>query len=122
MQRISVRYSTSVADSSPDSSYGSMPAEVDVTQEELLQLCREYLQRMKTTDVEVNDIIERTTDQDEDDSGEWFVLRRECVTASSFGEIIKRQKSFVPLVKKICYSKNIQTAAMRYGHDNEPVA
>ena len=35
-QRLEVRYGTSVADSSPDSSYGSMPVEKDLDQDELL--------------------------------------------------------------------------------------
>jgi len=122
-QRLEVRYGTSVADSSPDSSYGSMPAEKDLDQDELLRLCRERLQRMKMSVEEINDIIKGTTDQAEDDSGEWFVLRQECVTASLFGEIIKRRSSFVPLVKKIRYKNKFpQTAAMRYGHENEPIA
>ena len=122
-QRLEVRYGTSVANSSPDSSYGSMPAERDLTQDELLRLCREHLQRMKMSVEEINDIIKGTTDQAEDDSGEWFVLRQESVTASFFGEIIKKRSSFVPLLKKIRYKNKFpQTAAMRYGHDNEPIA
>jgi len=121
-QRLAARYGPSEADSTEDSSYGSNPAEVDVTQDELLRLCREHLQRMKMTVEELNGVIERTTEQAEDDSREWFVLRRERVTASSFGEVIKRRKSFAPLVKRIRYHKQINTAAMRYGRDNEPVA
>ena len=78
-----------------DSSYGSVPAEKDLDQDELLRLCREHLQRMKMSVEEINDIIKGTTDQAEDDSGEWFVLHQECVTASL---VIKRQSSFVPLV------------------------
>ena len=45
------------------------------------------------------------------------------MTVSFFGEIIKKRSSFVPLVKKIRYKNKFpQTAAMRYGHDNEPIA
>ena len=88
--RLKVRYDVSVADSSPDSSYGSAPAERDLTQDELLQLYKEHLQRIKMSVEEINDIIKGTTDQAENDSGEWFVLRQERVTASFFGGINKR--------------------------------
>ena len=78
---------------------------------------------MKMSVEEINDMIKGTTNQAEDDSGEWFVLCQECVIASLFGEVIKRQSCFVPLVKKIRYKNKFpQTAAMRYGHENEPIA
>ena len=44
---------------------------------------------------ELNGIIECTSEQVGDDSREWFMLRRQRVTTSSFGEIIKRRKSLL---------------------------
>ena len=48
----------------------------------------------------------------------------ECVTASSFGDIVKRRRStsFGPLVIKMLYSRHCITPAMQYGHNNELVA
>ena len=48
--------------------------------------------------------------------------RRGHVTASSFGEIVKRRLEYAPLVIRLLYSKAHTTKAMRYGHDNEPKA
>ena len=44
-----------------------------------------------------------TVDQADDESGEWMMLRRECATASSFGDTAKRGKStsVTPLVTKL---------------------
>ena len=65
-----------------------------------------------------------TANQANDESGEWMMLRRKCVTASSFGNIVKRRKStsFAPLVIRMLYRKHCTTPAMLYGHNNEPVA
>ena len=65
-----------------------------------------------------------TSDQADDELGEWMMLRRERVTASSFGDIAKRRTSSspVPVVTKLLYSKHFITPAMQYGIDNEPVA
>jgi len=89
-RRLEVRYGTSLADSSPDSSYSSMPVEEDLTQDELLQLCKEHLQKIKMSVEETNGIIKGTTHQAEDDSEGMVALHQECVTASLFGKIIKR--------------------------------
>ena len=63
-----------------------------------------------------------TPNQGNDQSGEWLLQRRGCVTASSFGEIIKRRLKYAPLVIRLIYSKCRTTKAMRYGHENEPKA
>ena len=44
------------------------------------------------------------------------------VTASCFGEIIKRKVQYAPLVIRLLFSKSCITKAMKYGHDNEPTA
>ena len=122
-QRLEGRYGSSVVNS-PDSSYGSLPAEPDIPQNELFQLCLERLERIQKTAKQIEEISELTADQVDDESGEWMMLRRERVTASSFGDIVKRRAStsFVPLVMKLLYGKQCITPAMQYGHHNEPVA
>ena len=122
-QRLEARYGSSVVNS-PDSSYGSLPAEPDIPQKELFQLCLERLERIRKTAKQIEEISEMTADQADDKSGEWMMLRRERVTASSFGDIVKRRKStsVTPLVTRHLYGKRCVTPAMQYGHDNEPVA
>ena len=71
---------------------------------------------------EIHQISIRTVDQGDDQSGEWIVQHRGCVTASSFGDIIKRRAEYAPLVIRLLYSKSHTTKAMKYGHDNEPRA
>ena len=122
-QRLEARYGSSVVNS-PDSSYGSLPAEPDIPRNELFQLCLELLERIQKKAKQIEEISEMTTDQADDESGEWMMLRRERVTASSFGYITKRRTSSspAPLVTKLLYSKHYMTPAMQYGVDNEPVA
>ena len=74
------------------------------------------------TDEEINQISIRTTDQGDDQSGEWVTQRRGRVTASMFGEIVRRRAAYAPLVERLLYSKTRRTKAMQYGHDNEPKA
>ena len=71
---------------------------------------------------EICQISVRTVEQGDDQSGEWIVQCRGRVTASSFGEIVKRRLEYAPLVIRLLYSKAHTTKAMRYGHDNEPKA
>lgn len=74
------------------------------------------------TDEEIDQISIRTIDQGDDQSGEWVVQRRGRVTASTFGEIVRRKTAYAPLVERLLYSKPRRTKAMQYGHDNEPKA
>ena len=121
-QRFGARYGSSVVNSS-DSSYGSLPAEPDIPQNELFQLCLEHLERIQKTAKQIEKISELTADQADDKPGEWMMLHRERVTASSFGDIAKRRttSSPAPLVTKLLYSKHYITPAMQYGIDNKPV-
>ena len=96
-QRLETRYGASVVNS-PDSSYGSLPAEPDIPQDELFQLCRERLERVQKSVKQIEEISELTADQANDESGEWLMLRQERVTPSSFGSIVKRKAAFAPLV------------------------
>ena len=53
-----------------------------------------------------------------------MMLHCECVTTFSFGDIAKRRKStsVTPQATRLLYSKQYETPAIQYGHDNEPVA
>ena len=120
-QRLETRYGASVVNS-PDSSYGSLPAEPDIPQDELFQLCRERLERVQKSVKQIEEISELTADQANDESGEWIMLRRERVTASSFGSIVKRKAAFAPLVNRLLYGKHCLTPAMKYGQYHEATA
>ena len=74
------------------------------------------------TSVEINQISIRTVDQGDNESGEWVLQRRGRVTASLFGDIVKRKAAYIPLVERLLYSKTRRTKAMQYGHNNEPKA
>ena len=95
---------------------------IRMNQNEFFRLCRERLERLHKSAREIEEISELTADQADDESGEWIMLRRERVTASSFGSIVKRRSSFAPLVSRLLYGKHCLTAAMKYGHYNESVA
>ena len=71
---------------------------------------------------EIDQISIRTVDQGDNQSGEWIVQRRGCVTASTFGDIVRRRAAYAPLVDRLLYNKTRQTKAMQYGHDNESKA
>ena len=74
------------------------------------------------TSVEINQISIRTVDQGDDESGEWVLQRRGRVTASLFGDIVRRKAAYAPLVQRLLYSKTHRTKAMQYSHNNEPKA
>ena len=90
----------------------------------MFQLCLECLERIQKTAKQIEEISELTADQADDKSGKWMMLRCERVTASSFGDIVKRRAStsFGPLIMKLLYGKQWITPAMQYGHYNESVA
>ena len=89
-------------------------------------MCLEHLERIQKTAKQIEEISELTTTADQTDgkSGEWMMLHLEHVTASFFGDIVKRRAStsFGSLVMKLLYGKQWITPAIQYGHHNEPVA
>ena len=74
------------------------------------------------TNKEIEQIITRTVDQGDDQSGEWVVQRQGRVTASTFGDIVRRNAAYAPLVGKLLCSKHHRTKAMQYGHNHETEA
>ena len=70
---------------------------------------------------EINQITIRTVGQGDEYSGEWIVQQCGCVTASTFGDIVRLKAAYAPLVARLLlYSKPRRTKAMQYCHDNEP--
>ena len=91
--------------SSPNSSYGSSPAEPG-SNPELLRLCQEHLERLLVTADEIHQV-----DQSDDQS------------ASSFGATAKQKASFTPLVISLYYSRQkLRTPAILRGNYQEPDA
>ena len=56
-----------------------------------VQLCKEYLDWIKVSSEDIDNICRNTIDQNDDDSGEWIKQHQGHVTASSFGMITKRK-------------------------------
>ena len=74
------------------------------------------------TSEEINQFTIRIVDQGDDQSSEWVVQRHGHVTASTFGDIVRRKVAYAPLVARLLYSNPRRTKAMQYGHDNKPRA
>ena len=55
-----------------DSSNETLPAESDITHNDLFQLCLEHLKRNQKTTNQIEEISELTADQANDKSGEWI--------------------------------------------------
>ena len=55
-----------------DSSDDTLPAESDITQNDLFQLCLEHLKRNQKTTNQIEEISELTADQTNDESDEWI--------------------------------------------------
>lgn len=64
---------------------------------------------------------ERLT-RSQSDTDLWHKLRFNRLTASKFKNICSRRKDFDSLVRQLLSRRLVQTAAMKYGIDNEPVA
>ena len=72
-QRLETRYGSLVVNS-PDSSYGSLPAERDIDQDKVFQMCSKRLERLHKSASKIEEISEVTTDQADDESGKWIML------------------------------------------------
>ena len=67
--------------------------------------------------------IERNT-RDQRSSSLWYYVRRYCLTASLFGQVLSRKSTTAPdsLVLQIIQQKTFSTAAVQHGIDNEQSA
>ena len=98
-----------------DVTYGENPVELDVSSDELKRLSSEYLARLSVTKQQQQSIANRTSTQANDPTGEWRRQRHGRLTASTFGEICKRQADYGPLTIQLLYKRPRETAEMRYG-------
>jgi len=55
-------------------------------------------------------------------SSTWHSLRKHRLTASIFKSVCVRQRDYETLARRLCSGKKVQTAAMKYGIDNESKA
>ena len=62
--------------------------------------------------------------RNQNESELWLALRREMLTASNFGSVCRMRPttSCAATVKNILYPSSIDTAAMKYGRENEKIA
>ncbi|KAF2891109.1 hypothetical protein ILUMI_15064, partial [Ignelater luminosus] len=89
---------------------------------ELEKECQLYLEKLKcrVSNSEDRDHIQQMT-RDQHGSADWRELRRTKLTASNFGEVIKRKPSTHchNLVKRLLYHKEINSKAVVYGRTHE---
>ena len=107
-----------------DRAYWPSATQPDLPREQLELLCASYLQSLHVTPQEAADIDEATRQQADDTTGLWYQVRKPRLTASRFGEVVKRRDTtpVARLVQSLLYDRVRETKPMRYGRDNEPVA
>jgi hypothetical protein len=83
---------------------------------------RNFLKNLKKSDSERSQIERATILQR--DSSEWLELRRNLLTASNFGKVIKRRTTTsTSIVKTLLYKRDISNViSIKHGIDNEGIA
>lgn len=103
--------------------YGEGCSKPDLDQDTFKQLETNFLTKLKKTDEEIHAIQNNTILQSE--SGEWMELRRSLLTASNFGNIVKKKDdtSCVNTVKTLLYKSSLNhVASINHGRENEKTA
>lgn len=103
--------------------YGDNCSKPDISEEMMEVSKKAFLADLTKSDEERNKIQLATILQSE--SSEWLELRRNLLTASNFGRVIKRRMntSCSNIVKDIIYKKSIDhVMAIKHGKDNEELA
>lgn len=103
--------------------YGKNSAAPDMNEEVFKKANRDYLQNLNDLTknrqkIEIDTRLQR-------DSNEWLDIRKNMITASTFGKIVKRRTntSSANLVKNILYSKNMShVTSIAHGIENEKLA
>lgn len=109
----------------PDIHYGPDAAQVDISDDEMKTKCDLFLKRLTeqvSTVEKVNEIEKATIGQHE--NVKWRELRRDFLTASNFGKVLKR-RSKTPchnLVKSLLYKTEINTPSITFGRIHEKTA
>lgn len=102
-----------------DESYGETCQKPDMPPEEFLHAQRMFLENLKKTPEEVDELEELTRDQHISDL--WYIERRKRLTASLFGVVCKKRTttSCKSLLETILYPKRFYSDACEYGKKNE---
>lgn len=103
--------------------YGEIVDKPDLDEETMEKAKNTFVKNLMKTDSERRDIEKRTILQSE--SGEWLELRRNMLTASNFGKIVKRKPTNTckNLVKNLLYKPNIDhVSSISHGKKYEKVA
>jgi hypothetical protein len=103
--------------------YGEDCSKPDIDEEMMLKTKEAFLQNLKKSPEERERIARETILQS--GCSEWLELRRNILTASNFGRVIRRRldTSCQNMVKDILYKKSIDhVQSIRHGKDNEKLA
>lgn len=103
--------------------YGALSTTPDLTQDELNTAKESFLQNLKQLTSDKEKIQVSTKNQR--DSDDWVELRKNMLTASNFGLVVKRREntSKANLVENILYKCNLSNiAAVAHGVENEHLA
>ncbi|KAL5236459.1 hypothetical protein ACI65C_003869 [Semiaphis heraclei] len=110
----------------PDEHYGAVNelecAIIDMPHDEYLGQEQIFLNNLKLTPDEIEEVERRTVGQQNND--EWQKYRKSRLTASNFGKVCKLRAntSRANTVKNILYDIFQGNSATRYGIENEPLA
>lgn len=106
-----------------DFNYGENVLKPDLDSESFELAKAAFLKTLEKTDEERRAIEQRTILQSE--SGEWLELRRNLLTASNFGKVIKRKptNTCANIVKNMLYKPTLDhVASISHGKKNEKIA
>lgn len=106
-----------------DKYYGENSDQPDMDPETFELAKKTFLENLQKTEEERNRINKQTVLQSE--CGEWLELRRNLLTASNFGKVIKRRKthSCRNIVKNMLYGTSIgHVSSVQHGRQHEAVA
>jgi len=109
-------------ESGTDRYYGPQSQKPDLPSDVFEQLRQNHLEKLFENGRNWQNIEFDTRNQNESEL--WLLLRREMLTASNFGTVCRMRPttSCAATVKNILYPPSIDTAALRYGRDNEEIA
>nr|CAI5848748.1 unnamed protein product [Callosobruchus analis] len=103
----------------PDQHYGPNAAREDISSEELGSKCSNFLDKLanRVSSKEKVEAIESST-RGQHANNKWRELRRDYLTASNFGKVIKRRRGTPShnLIKQLLYKTgDLQTPSITYG-------
>jgi hypothetical protein len=121
-RRINGRKGKFNRESGTDRHYGPQSQKPDLPDHVFEQLRKNQLDKLLDNGKNWKQIEQDTRGQSE--SGLWLAHRQEMLTSSNFGDVCRMRPttSCATMVKNILYPPIIDTAAMKYGRDQEEVA